>query len=373
MAKKSVAVLEIGSQKVTCIIGQRGVNGTFIIKSVAECEHDGFEDGHFYDNASISTAVSSVLEETAKNVRSRITTLYIGVPGEFSSVRTKTHTLAFPRKKRIRTRDIEDLYGVFELNKNSDYVITDVKAIDFILDDNRHVLNPEGQLSCKISGYLSFMLCSKEFIRLMTAMCKAVGVKNIRFISESLAECLFLFSEEEREYQRILVDVGYLTTNVMVTQGGGVLKQEAFSFGGGYITASLMEKLDLPFDVAETLKRKINLGYMIDADGKYRISVNENVLSVPLQKANFTVRFSIDELAENINNVLDKWQLDFSNNMPLALTGGGICYMRGAKEMLSSRVEMSVYNLVPSVPSLAKPDASALISLLSYALTLIGE
>ena len=36
MTKDAVAVLEIGSQKVTCIIGQHGVNGTFLIKSLAE-------------------------------------------------------------------------------------------------------------------------------------------------------------------------------------------------------------------------------------------------------------------------------------------------------------------------------------------------
>ena len=48
MTKDSVAVLEIGSQKITCIIGQRGVNGTFLIKSLAECEYEGFSDAHFF-------------------------------------------------------------------------------------------------------------------------------------------------------------------------------------------------------------------------------------------------------------------------------------------------------------------------------------
>lgn len=368
MRKKSVAVLEIGSRYVTCIIGERGVNGTFIIKSVSECEYDGFENGIFYDNGSIADAVAYVLQETSKNARMRITDLFIGVPGEFSTVKTKKHTLAFTRKKRIKNRDINDLFNIFELKTESDFVITDVSAIYFELDDNRHVLNPENYVSCKLGGLLSFMLCKKDFVRLMTNMCKTVGVKNITFISESLAEGLFLFHPEERQYQRILVDIGYLTTNITVIQGGGVLFQKAFSYGGGYITASLMDKLDLPFDIAEKLKRKINLGYETNAEGKYKIAVNDDLYDIPLQKANFIVRFCIDEIGEKINGILDLWQIDYSSNVPLALTGGGLCYMRGAKEILSTRIDMAINTVVPTVPSMNKPDASACLALLDYAL-----
>lgn len=369
MLKRSVAVLEIGSQKVTCAVCMRGVNGTFVIKSLVEKEYEGFENGHFFDNKSISSAVFSAIHETVKNVRSRITTLYVGVPGEFSTVHTRVDTVAFTRKKRISERDIEELYKRTELKPKSDYVITDVKAVEFILDDSRRVLHPEGQVASKMCGYLSFMLCTKEFVRLITEICKTAGVKDVKFVSESIAEALYLFSDDERESGRVIVDVGYLTTNVILTKGCGVLRQEAFSFGGGYITLALMDKLDLEsLDTAESLKRKINLGYMIDAEGKYRIMIDDDVLSVSLQKANFTVRFKIDELAEKLNDIFDDWKKEMSDDMPVALTGGGLCYMRGAKEDLALKLNKPVYGIAPSVPSLAKPDSSALLSVLDYVL-----
>ena len=60
--------------------------------------------------------------------------------------------------------------------------------------------------------------------------------------------------------------------------------------------------------------------------------------------------------------------LDLTINAPIALTGGGVAYMRGAKEYLSSRLEMPIQLLTPQIPFMNKPDESALLSLLNEAL-----
>ncbi len=368
MTKGAVAVLEIGSQKITCIIGQRGVNGTFLLKSIAESEYDGYSEARFFDTASLSHAVEEVVKTTAKNARTSIDKLYVSVPGEFSTVRTKEHTLAFPRKKRIKKRDVEELLHAFELNERSDYVITDVSAIYYTLDDNRRVSNPVGAVSVKLGAYLSYMLGDKTYVRQMTNICKSAGVKKVEFISESLAECLYLFSEEEREYRNILIDIGYLSTNVMVSFGGGVLFQQAFSYGGGYITVELMERVNLSFDFAEKLKRKINLGYDVNMDGSYHMVVNDTDFMIPLQVSNFSVKTCLEELAKSIDTILSSWPIDLRVNIPIHVTGGGISYIRGAKEHLASRLEMPVKDIVPKVPFMNKPDESACLSLLNQAL-----
>lgn len=368
MLKKSVALLEIGSQNVTCIIAQRGVNGTFIVKSVAERGYSGFDGARFFSKKSFSDAVMSVISETAKNARMRVSVLYVGVPGEFSAVRTQNHTLAFQRKRKIREKDIQELYGWFTLDKSSEYIITDVSAIYFELDDSRRVLHPQGAKTYKLTGYLSYLLCTKEFCHIVNNACRAVGVKNVRYISESLAECDYLLDEEQKEYPRVLIDCGYLTTNVCVAYGRGVLFQHAFSYGGGYITASLIDAFGLDLDFAEKLKRMINLGFDVNSSGKYTVVFNDDFEIVPIGKANLTVRACIDELAGQIANLLTEWQIECDRNNPIALTGGGIAYMRGAKELLSARLDTGMFVIVPSVPSMNLPDKSACLSLLDRAL-----
>ena len=54
--------------------------------------------------------------------------------------------------------------------------------------------------------------------------------------------------------------------------------------------------------------------------------------------------------------------------MPLSITGGGIAYIRGAKEHVSGRLNMAVEVLAPSVPLMDKPIRSSILSLLDLAI-----
>ncbi|MBR3864378.1 MAG: rod shape-determining protein [Clostridia bacterium] len=368
MTKDAVAVLEVGSQKITCIIGQKGVNGTFLIKSLAECEYEGFCDGDFFDIPSLTGAVKEVLSKTAQTARTTLDKLYVSVPGEFSTARTKEHALAFARKKRIRKREISDLHNSLSLADKSEYVITDTSAVYYTLDDNRRVHNPEGVVSYKLGGLLSYLFAKKSYVRLLTNICKSAGVSNVEFISETLAEAKYLISSEDKDVKHIIIDIGYLTTNVYITLGDGVLYQTAFSYGGGYITADLMKGLDIDFELAERLKRKVNLGYDINYEGNYLLVINDEDYPLPLQKTNFTVRFCLDKLASLIDEALHACPLDLRINTPIGITGGGIAYMRGAKEYMASMLEMPVQILSPNIPYMNKPEESACLSLLNEAL-----
>lgn len=376
MTKDAVAVLEIGSQKVTCVVGQRGINGTFLIKSLAEYEYEGFCNADFFDESSLALAIREVLKKTEKASRTKINKLFIGVPGEFTYADTRESTLAFPRKKRIKSRDIEDLHDPLGTVDGGGGVIIDSYAIYYTLDDNRKVYNPEGLRSYRLSGVFSYVYASKRFIKLLTNICKHVGITNVEFISESLAESKYLIPKEEKDLRRIVIDVGYLTTNVFIAFGNGILYQKAFSYGGGYITADLLKIIEtdrpidsaLKFEIAEKLKRKINLGYDLKTEGNYQINVNDEDFLVPLQKSNVTVRFCLDQLAGYVDRVLRECPLDISVNAPIALTGGGIAYMRGAKECLASRLEMPIQLLVSKIPYMNKPDEACCLSLLNEAL-----
>lgn len=373
MSNKSVAVLEIGSQSVTCVIAQRGVNGTFIYKSIAECAYDGFDCGTFFSKSSISQAIINVLDETNKNLRTRITDLCVGVPGEFSALRLKLHTIAYKFKRKISSKDVDGMYTAFGLSENSDYFVTDVSAVYFELDDGRRTLHPEGMRTYKLTAYLSYFLCNKTFGVIVESACRAAGVKNINYISESLAEAQYLFTEKQRETPHLLIDCGYLTTNVLMSYGDGVTFQKAFSYGGGYITANLIDEFQLDFDFAELLKRRVNLGLDVSIGEKYNVSLGDDYRSFSVAKVNLSVRSCLDELSGRILEVLSNEKLVQDFNYSIALTGGGISYMRGAKEHLGARIGTSVSVCVPPVPSMNSPEKSACIALIERALKKMGE
>ena len=45
MARKNIAVMDFGSSRVSVLIGDRSVNGTFDVRGYAEMAYAGFMDG----------------------------------------------------------------------------------------------------------------------------------------------------------------------------------------------------------------------------------------------------------------------------------------------------------------------------------------
>ena len=83
MQKKRVAVLDIGSSKMTAFIGERGVNKTFIIKGFKEIEYSGYVGGEFLNLAETTDVIKQLAvslktssPDTEKNFRRRACWFY---------------------------------------------------------------------------------------------------------------------------------------------------------------------------------------------------------------------------------------------------------------------------------------------------------
>lgn len=75
MWRKSVAVLDVRSSEISIVIGERGVNNTFVFKASKTEPYDGYEQGAFYDEEKLSDAVfralTSVEQVCGKRIRDR--------------------------------------------------------------------------------------------------------------------------------------------------------------------------------------------------------------------------------------------------------------------------------------------------------------
>ena len=95
MQKKQVAIIDVGSSQITAVIGERGVNKTFVIKNRFSSEYDGYADGEFFDRDKLNKILFDISEKIISSTRGKINTVYVGVPGEFTSVTVKDSQLSF--------------------------------------------------------------------------------------------------------------------------------------------------------------------------------------------------------------------------------------------------------------------------------------
>lgn len=367
MRKKQVAVIDIGSSKITAIIGERGINKTFIIKGRFSYDYDGFADGQFFNEQDLQQAIKLCAENILKTSRGNIQTVYVGVPGEFTKVFMKESQISFAKKKKITEEDVDALFDSAFVVGSSKYTLINRSAIVYELDDFRRLANPVGTNSEILSGKLSFVVCNNYFIETIKPVLIASGIKEVECVSSSLAQALFLIDAETRDRIAVLVDVGYITTTLTIIQGDGLVYQNAFAFGGGYITAGLVEKFSLPFDVAEKIKRKVNLSSVINGSTFDAID-GENGEYYAISDVKNSVLKSLDQLCEQLESSLEKSGFIIPEYVPIMVTGGGISHIRGAKEHVSARLGSAVEIVSPNVPLMDKPTESTILSLLDLAL-----
>ena len=369
MFKNSVAVLDIGSSYISLFVGEESVNGTFAFRAKEVEEYNTFYDGEFSDVKETETIIAELFRKIYDNSPiASISRVFVGVPGEFIKTVSKNYKITFSKPKRITEQDVDSLFNLGYEALDDGYTLINRSAVYYSLG-NVKTHNPIGANSISLAGRLSYVYTANYFKEVIDGILSKVGVKDVLYLSVDLAENLYLFSGEGKDVCRILVDVGYTTTSVSISSGNGLLYNSAIADGGGVITAYLSEELECDFFVAETLKRKINLGLRDNPDATYVITDRfDEEYSFSRNQVNDIVRRELDCIAERIDKALSLCALKIPSDVEVYFTGGGICYMRGAVEYVASRLNSYPNIVAPKIPHYDKPSKSSEISLISVAI-----
>ncbi|MBQ7579320.1 MAG: hypothetical protein IJT25_02170 [Clostridia bacterium] len=365
MAVKNVSVIDIGSSCITVLCGRRGVNNTFVIKGKGTADYAGFENGEFLEPERLKMAIAMAVANCETSCGEKINEVYVGVPGEFVSVVCKECSVNFSRRKKITSEDVSKLYyNSNTFKKHPTHTVINISPIYFTIEDGRRVIDPRGIVASKLSGLISFSLAENNFLDFIENILAELGIKKSDYINSCLAECLHLFAPEVRDKYVLLVDCGYITTNVMLARGDGLLYLSNFSMGGGYITADLSQCLKISFSEAESLKHKAVISWNASSEDTYEVQSKDYIVPYSAKDTNEIVKGRLDMIIKYINKAIENCMFEFPDYIPICLTGGGVCYIKGVKDYFSKRLGRKVEIVKPNIPHISRPDSSTEIGLL---------
>ena len=367
---RSVAVLDVRSSAVTALVGERGVNNTFVFRGVHTEKYDGFADAEFFDLQGLQRAVFACLGAVEHACGSRIRDIYVGVPGEFVKVVTKRCFMSFQSKRRITPYDIGALFDNGLTERENGFSLIRRSAVCYYTSDKRRTIDPVGMISDSLEGYLSYFFADDRFLDIFRNMLSEYGVRKSEFLPVSLAEALYLIPSEARDEYAILLDVDEMSMTFSVVCGNGITYQSACSAGGGHVTAQLYRdgETDIPFDIAEAMIGKINLSSRDEGDSVVEYVDKMRSFTLSMRFLKDRVKEGLDLLCEVINKCLELCGDRNIDYKPILLTGGGITGIRGAREHLSGRLNKVVEIIAPNLPYYNKAAQSSLLSLLNMAL-----
>lgn len=365
MGHKSVAILDMRSWTVTAVIGQKGVNNTFVFKGTQSRQYEGYDNSRFYDENGLKQAIYSVLSAAEQSANERLKTIYVGVPDEFTKVINKRHLISFSSAKKIGESEKETLFKDGYANVDEpNYENIHSSALYFITADSRRVLDPVGIVSPTLEANICYILCRTYFTEYMRNALKEYGYKEVVFVPAAYMQSLYLLSEEKRRASAILLDAGMAASSVSVFYGNGILRQENFQFGEGNVSGALCEGLDISYESATEILKKANL-FCHTTEPNRPLYPDERYISS--DKINEIIAEQLDLLCEPLSRFLDELP-SAAANRPLLITGEGITGIRGAVEHIAKRLNRETEVLTPKLPYYNTPSMSSRISLLSYAL-----
>jgi len=364
-----VSVMDFGSEQISVFVGERGLNNTLRVVGMGVGKYSGFVDGEIFDPLSLKEAMESAIIEAQDTWGQKIESLYLGVPNDFCVTICKTLSLNFKKKRKITKYDIQDLYESCDFDDEEDYEVINVNPVYFTIDSDRRLMDPEGQTTTSLTALVSFVLAEKRFTDAMRDILKGAGIKEVGFSSSALAQFLYLFPPQKRDSGVVLVDVGYFNTDVIVAKGDGILCMKSFAQGGANITADITTCLDVPYSQAENIKRKLMLSLASEEHEMYDYDCDGKTEYVPKKIVNEIVTERLKIIGRGIDKCVAYCEYDFPDYTPYSITGGGIAFIRGAKEIIASVTGKKTEIVAPTAPQAERPNLSTPWSLMDMALT----
>lgn len=359
--------MDIGSSKITVMVGTRGVNRTICISGIGEKEYDGYENGEWYNPEGLVGAVTQAISRAQSEAHVKIRHLYVGVPGQFTVTQCREVTSSLGRRRRITEDDVDRLIESGDVFDDcEDFEPINCQPVYYTLGDERKLIQPVGLVSEKITGYISYILAEKKFTDLFDRILESAGIESHEYVSSILAESLFLFDDAVRDRYAVFFDVGYIVTDVVVARGDGIIRQFSFPLGGGHVTKDLCRELSIRFSVAEQLKRKVSLNLTFSDTDTYEARLKDRTVSFPAKQVNEIVSARLNKLARTIKSCL--MSCDLPATTTYYLTGGGVCYMPGARDFISKKLDLKTEIATPRLPQYKKPHLSSALGLMDMVL-----
>lgn len=343
MMKKATAVLDFGTSKVLVLLAEESAYQKVTITSAGMAQYDGFMNGEWNAPSEVSDAIASAVEAAENKVGTHIKEVYVGVPGEFVRVYVIESSVALQgADPKVTSADVEKLQRqATEMLDRPTGVIIHRSPAWFKVDGGQKTLEPVDQKGSTLEGMIGFVLADQFFINDVTERLKELGIEVRGFFSTSVGEAMQMIPFEERDHTAILVDVGYLSTEVMAVEGDALIWQKVLPVGGAHITLDLTYGMEKPFDMCEKIKR----AYTFNAPKNTQIEVqgeNGQMESFSGEQVSMIIDARVDEMLEMIDDAIKKSGIRLGNWSNVYFTGGGLMPMAGARVYAAGKLSRNV-------------------------------
>src|SRR2546421_2827892 len=259
MAKRSPHTigLDIGTSRVTCIVGEVGEGGLLEVVGIGEAEARGLRKGVIVNPDAAVDAIKKAVEDAERMSGLEAEEVTINLAG--------SHILGFNgqaivavsgRDREINAEDVRraiDSACAIQLPAGRE--IVDRLPQEFIVDDQDGINDPVGMIGARLAVKVHIVTSPVTARQNAINAVNRAGLIVSDMVLEQLAAAEASLTDEDKEFGSALVDIGAETTGLVIYQRGAVQHTAVFALGGAHFTNDIAFGLRTPIPEAEKIKR----------------------------------------------------------------------------------------------------------------------
>jgi cell division protein FtsA len=376
--RSTVAAIDIGSTKVSVLVGDIGDRGETRILGVGVAPASGLTRGVIDNIQSARDAVGIAVEKAEQACGMRILSATIGISGTHLNSQNNRGIVAIPDRSRPISADdrARVLESASQISIPTNRQLVHVLPRGYWVEGAEPVSDPVGMYGGRLDAETHIVTGAVSAIQNLTKCVEGAGVQVDEIVLGSIAAATSVLTDQERLQGVALVDIGGSTTSLAVYDEGTVAHTACLQIAGSHLTHDLARVLRCPWENAETLKCEHGRAY---ADPELNNETVEIVAfgtqarkTVSLMHVCAILQARTEEILEMIEIELKRAGYLETVAAGLVLTGG-TSQLRGLPEVVEARLGLPARLGEPRGYSgltdlIGSPAYSTAIGLVEYAL-----
>jgi len=252
--KRPFAILDIGSAKICCMIGEIDRQGELRLLGQGTHASAGMRAGEVTALTALGDAIGHAVQSAERAANLSIASVTVVLPGGSarSQVRTQDMTLSDSTVSRRDVRRLLDRCGSQALDPALQ--LMQLHPLHYSLDDVRGIADPTGMRGRSLAvDFLSVSALRTS----LTNIIEALALNHLsaeRFIHAGYAAGLACLSSEDRDLGSTVIDIGGGTSSIAIFMDGKLIYTDTVPVGGQHVSTDIARILSTPLAEAERLK-----------------------------------------------------------------------------------------------------------------------
>ena len=281
MSTSVLAGVDIGTERVTCAVGEIDDQGRLQITGAGQTRSEGcMRDGVIVDLEGSAEAVAGALEEAESLSSWEVTEIAVSISG--------THVRGFPGRGSVNIEqeddytsgeitweDVEKATETAQLVKlPRESVILSTIMCGYSIDSIHRLAKPPVGLRAEmLTSDIYMVTADRTAVLNLRQVVRAAGRKVSAIYPAASAGAHAVLTPDEMEVGVVFADIGAGTTDIAIYHSGNLVYLGVIPLGGAQLTREL-QGMRIPWTEAETLKRELVDVSMAGSGRRRNLTVN---------------------------------------------------------------------------------------------------